>query len=197
MIIADFIFAITLTAGMSILLFSLAYSLAIVEVTQYVSFSVARAYMAGNKDPNEQESKAQAKFRALSTSKGAIGSLYRTSWFKIGNVEKLDLRGGPTGNGKTFSDDLAGGTDARGLFLGASIPLTFGILKIKIPLIGETMPDEDEGPKTSISTMLIRESTQKECDDFMEQRRSALRNLPSGKKYYENTAYVRMEDNGC
>jgi len=196
-IVADFIFALILTAGMSILLFSLSYSMAVVEVTQYVAYSVSRAYSAGNKNHDEQLKKAQDKYTALVTGNTAIGTLYNSDWFKVASATDIDLRGGPSGNGRTFSDDLAGGNDRRGIFMGVSIPLTIGLLKFKFPLLGNTAPDHDEGFTTKINSMLIRDPTEQECKNFMDQRRDELRNLPSGKKFFEPSAYIPLEDNGC
>ena len=196
-IVADFVFSIVLAAGLGMILFAMSYTLAVVEVTQYISFSVARAGMAGHKTALEQENKARAKYTQLTTSKGAIGSLYATSWFQLGSRDKLDVRQGPTGNGEMFDQDLAGGADKRNWFIGVSIPLTVGLLKMKLPLIGDTAPDEDDGPQTALNTMLIRDPSEKECKDFYEQRRSALKNLPAGRQFYQTGSYVPLEDNGC
>lgn len=197
LIVADFVFSIVLASAMGIILFAMSYTLAVVEVTQYISYSVARAGMAGNKSPDEQEKKARAKYTQLITGKGAVGTLYGTAWFTAGGVDKLDVRQGPTGNGAMFSNDLGGGSDKRNWFMGVSVPLTVGILKINLPLIGDTAPDSEDGLETSLNTMLIRDPSEKECKDFMEQRRQALKNLPSGAQFYEPASYIGVEDNGC
>lgn len=197
LIIADFVFSISLASALGVLLFSISYALAVVEVTQYVSFSVARAHMAGHKNYTEQERKARAKYAQLTTGQGAIGSLYGNSWFTAGAADKLDVRGGPTGNDRMFSEDLAGGADRRNWFIGVSVPLTIGILKLNLPLFGDTAPDNDDGMQTSLNAMLIRDPSEKECKDFMEQRRAALKVLPSGVTYYEPASYIPIEDNGC
>lgn len=196
-IVADFVFSIILAAGLGTILFAMSYTLAVVEVTQYISFSVARAGMAGHKNPIEQESKARAKYTQLATGKGAIGTLYSTSWFTLGGADKVDIRQGPTGNGAMFDGDLAAGTDKRNWFIGVSIPLTVGLLKMNLPLIGDTAPDDDDGPRTSLNSMLIRDPSEKECKDFFEQRRSALKNLPSGRQFFQTGSYIPLEDNGC
>lgn len=199
LIMVDFIFAIILTAGMGVLLFSISYSMVAVEVTQYLSYSTARAHLGSNKDPEAQEAKARAKYSALIGSKNAVGTLYQNGWFEAGKGDTVDIRSGITGNGKSFSDDLAGGSDSpeRNWFLGVSVPLTIKLMKFKFPFLGDTAPDYDDGFKTRLNTMLIRESSTKECRDFMENRRSALGALPSATTYYDPAAYVPMEDNGC
>lgn len=199
LILTDFIFAIILTSGMSVLLFSLCYSLAVVEVTQYVSYSTARAHLAGNKDPLAQEAKARAKYTQLTTGRGAIGTLYQNGWFTVPNAGGIDVRSGVTGNGRQFSQDLAGGSDPsdRNWFLGVSIPLTIGMLKFNFPLLGNTAPDEDQGFQTRLNTMLIRDPSEKECRDFMQNRRANLGSLPSAQGFYVPDAYIPIEDNGC
>lgn len=199
LIVVDFIFAIILAAGIGILLFSISYSLTVVEVTQYVSYSTARAHLGSNKDPAAQAAKARAKYGSLIGSKNAVGTLYQNGWFTASGGDAIDIRGGQTADGRKFSDDLGGGADSteRNWFLGVSVPLTINLMKFRMPLLGDTAPDQDDGFVTKLNTMLIRESSEKECKDFMENRRSALGSLPSATTYYDPAAYVPMEDNGC
>lgn len=199
LIIFDFLFALILAAGLGVLLFSISYSMVAVEVTQYVSYSTARAHLASNKDPAEQASKARKKYESLVGSKNAVGTLYQNGWFETAKSSEVDIRQGITGDGKSFSDDLAGGSDSpeRNWFLGVSVPFTIKLMKFKFPFLGDTAPDHDDGFKTRLNTMLIRESSIKECKDFIENRRSALGALPSATTYYDPAAYVPMEDNGC
>ena len=171
----------------------------VVEVTQYLSYSTARAHLASNKDPAAQAAKARAKYEALVGSKNAIGTLYQNGWFEAAKPAELDIRQGITGDGKSFSDDLAGGSDSpeRNWFLGVSVPFTIKLMKFSFPFLGSTAPDHEDGFQTRLNTMLIRESSEKECKDFMENRRSALGTLPAATTYYDPAAYVPMEDNGC
>lgn len=198
-IITDFIFAIILASGLGVLLFSISYSLAVVEVTQYVSFSTARSHLASNKNPTEQAGKARKKYDSLVSSKNAVGSLYQNGWFEVGKSDAVDIRGGQTADGRKFSDDLGGGADSpdRNWFMGVSVPLTIALMKFNFPFLGSTAPDQDDGFPTKLNTMLIRESSEKECKDFMESRRQALGSLPSATTYYDPAAYFPMEDNGC
>lgn len=196
----EFIFSLVIAAGLSALLFAVSYTLAIVEVTQYVVYSSARAQLAGNKDPQAQRTAAIDKYKQLTTGKGAIATVYGTKWFEIGKPDALDVRGGPSADGKTFGGDLAGGSDLpnRNWFLGVSTPLTAKIMNFKIPFLGSTNPEsEDNSFKTRLNAMLIREPSQKECFDFFERRRSAFSSLPSGQSFYRAADYIPQEDNGC
>lgn len=196
----EFIFSFVIAAGLSALLFSVTYTLAVIEVTQYVAFSTARAGLGSNKDPESQRKTSVEKFKQLTAGRGAIASLYKGTWFEISKPDALDIRSGPSGDGKTFAADLAGGSDRpdRNWFIGVSVPLTAKILNMKLPFLGSTNPDNEDGFfKTRLNAMLIREPSQKECLTFFEKRRSALSQLPSGQSFYQQNEYVPMEDNGC
>lgn len=197
-IVTDFIFAIILASGIGVLLFSVSYSLVVVEITQYVSFATARAHLAGATDPNQQKEKARKKYDSLVTGKGPIASLYNNGWFEIAKSSAVDIRGGPSADGKTFNTDLGGEARAdRNWFLGVSVPLTIKLMEFRFPLLGSTTSENEGGFKTRLNTMLIREPSSKECRDFFESRKQALGSLPSAQPYYDQGAYIGMEDNGC
>ena len=189
-----------MVAGLSVLLFSLTYTLAVFEVTQYVVYSAARAHAGSNKDPDAQKAAAIAKFKQLTSGKSAIASLYAGTWYELVKPDALDIRGGVTADGKNFGTDLAGGSDMpnRNWFLGVSAQITAKILSVKLPLLGATSDDENGGTfKTRLNVMMIREPSQKECKDFLEKRRTALSSLPSAQVYYQPSGYTPLEDNGC
>jgi len=194
----EFIFSFVIASCLSVLLFTVCYTLSVVEVSQYVVFASARAHLASNKDPSAQRQAAIAKFTQLTTGRSAIATLYDGTWFVIAKPSELDIRQGLTGDGRTFGADLAGGSDLRNWFIGVSAPLTAKIMAMTLPILGSTNPDNDGNFfKTRVNAMMIREPSQKECQDFMEQRRSALSALPSGQKFYQPNSYVAIEDNGC
>lgn len=198
-ITVDFMFAIITAGAFTALIFSMSYALCVVEVTQYVMFSTARAYIASNKDHDAQAEAARQKFANLTVGNGPIASLYATSWFTISKPDQLDIRGGYGGGDKQFSEDLAGGSDAenRNWFQGVSAELTLGILAFNIPGLGSTYENDESDFKTRVNGILIREPTAQECRDFMDARKTAIGRLSSGGRYYKSSAYVPMEDNGC
>lgn len=194
-IVTDFIFAIIVAVGLGVLVFSISYSLVVVEVTQYISFATARAHSASNKDPEEQKAKARRKYDHLVNNNKAIGSIYKNGWFELGNSSKLDIRGGKTGDGRMFEG--LGDSPIRNWFMGVSVPLNIKVLSLKLPLIGQTSEAHENGFPTKLNSFMIRESSVKECKDFMEERRQAIKNLPSAQQYFDQSAYVPLEDNGC
>lgn len=197
----EFIFALVISAGLAVLLFSVSYTLAVVEVTQYVAYSAARAHLGSNKDPAAQKKAAIDKFKHLVAGKSAISSIYAGNWFEIVKPDELAVRGGASADGKTFGEDLAGGSDLpnRNWFQGVSVTLKAKILTMNLPLLGKTDPEGQDGNafSTRLNAILIREPSQKECKDFFEKRRTAIGNLPSSAGFYQQNAYVPVEDNGC
>lgn len=197
-IVTDFIFSIILASAIGVLLFSVSYSLVVVEITQYVSFSAARAHLAGNKDPDQQKDKARRKYDALVTGKGPVASVYSNGWFEVAKSAAIDIRGGPTADNRTFQTDLAGEErPTRNWFMGVSVPLTIKLMEFRMPLLGSTTSENEGGFKTRLNSMLIRDPSSKECRDFMDSRRAALQALPSAQTYFDQGSYVPMEDNGC
>ncbi len=194
-IVTDFIFAIILAMTLGVLVFSISYSLVVVEVTQYISFATSRAHMASNRDPEEQKAKAGRKYDSLVNNNKAIGSLYKNGWFELGNSGKLDIRQGKSGDGKQFEG--LGDSPIRNWFIGVSVPLNIKILSKNLPLIGDTAPDHPNGFPTRLNSFLIRESSAKECQQFMEDRKNAIQALPSAQTYFDPQAYIPFEDNGC
>lgn len=194
-IITDFLFAIILAVGLGVLAFSLAYSLVVVEVTQYISFATSRAHSAANADSDKQQEKARAKYDSLVKNNRAIGSIYNSGWFELGTSAKLDIRSGKSGNGRQFEG--LGDRPDRNWFVGVSVPLNIKILALKLPFIGQTAPEHPDGFQTRLNSFLGREPTAKECRDFMETRRRSLQQLPSAQTFYDQNAYIPMEDNGC
>ena len=97
-IIADFLFSFVMVIGIGIFMFLLTFSLATVEVAQYIIWSTARNYSAAHKTPAEAEIQARAKFGELiklfpllTNSDGESG------WFElseddlvIGNLDIID-----------------------------------------------------------------------------------------------------------
>lgn len=196
----EFIFSLVIAAGLSSLLFAVCYTLAVVEVTQYVVFSTARAHAASHKTPDTQREAGRSKFEQLTRGKSAISQLYAGTWYDIVKPSELDIRSGPTADGKLFEQELNGGASPndRNWFIGVSARFIAKVMALKIPILGSTSEDDDSGTFTThINAMLIRESSQKECFDFFEARRNALSKLPSGQSFYQANEYVRMEDNGC
>lgn len=198
-IFADFIFALVIAAGASIVLFALTFTFSMVEVAQYVVFSASRAYAAGGLDNDAQKQRGQDKFNELIKNAELAPLLAgQGHWFALTGLE---LKGGKDADG-TF-EDYAGYED-RVPFVGARANFEAKLLNLNIPLLGKT-DAEGNGFNAKITAFLIREPTQKECWDLqIKQRYTNILNLDSRYKGSGTTnaagsagKYVPMEDNGC
>lgn len=197
---AEFIFSITLCAGLCVLLFALNFTLSMAEVAQYIAFSSARAHAAGHLDQDKQEQMAKDKFAELTNHK-VLKTFFTpegANWFKL---SALDVRGGGAA-GKSFDDIYpAVSDDQRMPQVGVRFSFSPSLLNIKIAFLGSTAEDPDQGFTANISGLLIREPTQKECWDLqVKPRYSAILDLDS--RYQElggsgENKYIPMEDNGC
>lgn len=195
---ADFLFSIVIASCLCAVFFSLSFTLSMVEIGQYIAYSVSRAHAAGHKTQEDQETAAKDKFASLQKNK-VLAPLFSNGWFEIGN---LDIRGGGAA-GKEFGDRYPKPSDgARGVpQTGIRLNFEAKLLDLKIPLLGPTDPDGN-GFKAFLTGLMIREPTTKECrDQIKDQRYKAILQLD---KRFDAIAgpgsqkdYTPMEDNGC
>ncbi len=191
----DFLFAFIIALGIFVVLFSMTFTLSVVEMVQYITFSSARAHLAGNLTMNDQVQAARSKYKQLTSGNNSpLSSLVNGGWFSVSNPQSLDIRSGP----QDFSNDLAGGDDKRRVFMGVSTIFQAKLLNNNVAFLGATDPEGEDGFKTRINAILIREPSQKECLDWYEKRREQMAQLPAAKApYYVPEKYIAIEDNGC
>lgn len=183
----DFIFATIMMFAFSAILFGFAITFTTVEITQYATFASARAYFAAHKNEDEQQRVGKEKFNKLVKDKQSVlSTFFRNDWFELGDVELRDYS-------SEFQQEAGADSDT---FVGARTTLIAKILKLQFPMLGGTT-DEDLG--TQVSSYLMREPTEEECEDFTQQRFQQIQNLKSGfgASYIQNTAYASMMDDGC
>lgn len=195
---ADFLFSIIIAAGLCVVLFSLTFTLSMVEVGQYIAFSVSRAHAAAQKTQDDQEDSAKAKFASLQKNK-VLKPLFSNGWFEIGNLE---IRGAGS-TGKDFSERYPKELSSTKGVPQVGIRLSFEskILKLKVPLLGSTDPNGN-GFKAFLTGFMIREPTSKECrDQIKNDRYKAILKLDQRFNKIAGAGsekdYVPMEDNGC
>lgn len=190
----EFLFAIVIAFGLTMITFSLTMTLSVVEITQYIVYSASRAHAAANFDVDSQRKAAQDKYAALVQS-NTMAPLYQNGWFQISSPAQLDIR---SGAGKNFEREYGGNAPRQNL-QGVRANLKATILDMKLPLLGNTA--EDSGFSTKINAILIREVSQAECLQFMEQRRESLWTFDGNNRFlrFRKTANLPTpwEDNGC
>lgn len=200
---ADFIFSLVLAAGLSVVLFSLNFTLSMAEVTQYIVYSTARAHSAGHVDQDKQEQMGKDKYQELLANNElkSIFSAGTETWFQLSATP--DIRGGGP-NQKSFDDVYPAfneDSNQRIPQVGARITFKPKLLNMRIAFLGSTAEDPDAGFSTNISALLIREPTQKECFELqVKPRYSAFLDLDSRYKELGGAGqnkYIPLEDNGC
>ncbi|HEY8270166.1 MAG TPA: hypothetical protein VIG33_04710 [Pseudobdellovibrionaceae bacterium] len=195
---ADFLFSLVIASGLCVVFFSLTFTLSMVEVGQYIAYSVSRAHAAAQKTQEDQEKAAKAKFATLQKNK-VLRPLFSNGWFEISNLE---IRGAGA-TGKDFSErypkEISG---VKGVpQVGIRLSFEAKILNLKIPMLGPTDPNGN-GFRAFLTGLMIREPSAKECrDQIKNDRYKAILNLDKrfGKVAGANSEqeYVPMEDNGC
>jgi len=84
MLIADFLFAFVMVIGIGIFMFALTFSLATIEVGQYIVWSTARNYSAARYSETVANSEATDKFKALAEQFPLLtNSGGSSSWFEL------------------------------------------------------------------------------------------------------------------
>lgn len=191
-ITTEFLFAIAIAFGMSMLTFAMTFTLSTVEVAQYIVYSAARAQAAGNLDQKTQVDEAKNKYNSLITDK-RLASLFLNGWFLISKKADLEVK---PGNNENFSGDYKkGGYDT---FQGVRTTFTAKILEMQVPFLGKITPDDD-GFKTKIVALMIRESSTQECVKFMNDRVPQFSSFDRFKTFLSNAKDppIPWEDNGC
>lgn len=210
---AEFLFSLTLVAGCGIIIFGLTFSLATIEISQYIVWSTARNYSAANTTEPYARIQATTKFNNLAdqfpklTGRGAGAN---SPWFNLTDVSIGDLA---TSNGgdadliaKLSSDkdnkDQGGYGERRQPWIGAKASLELKLFaSLNVPFLGPIATDKTKFT-FPIRAFILRHPSQKECYDFysasqryslgIQKLEPQMASLPDG-----SSSYVPMEDNGC
>lgn len=197
LITVDFLFSMILILGFTGLLFVVSFSLSVASVTQYITYAAARNYVTGHLDREQQEKRAQEKYKEL-ISNPVFKPLYANGWYQVSATANV---GDHT---KIIPEYQQPGRDVN-KFWGVGTVFVAKVLDFKIPFFGSTNPDGDGSGsefKTYIGSYIGRESTSAECIEFTAARWKAIRNLQvsGGASYSTGTGaegYYPMTDDGC
>ena len=165
-IIADFLFAFVMVIGIGIFMFALTFSLATVEVAQYIVWSTARNYSSGqlsalvaNKRAKDKFNKLIDLFPLLTNSDGSSG------WFELSKddliVGELDTED-PSFN---ISSDDKRNMD-RQPWTGASTTINLKLFAgLQLPFLGKVAKNPDTF-KFPVRAFIIRNVSVQECQNF-------------------------------
>jgi len=87
-ITAEFLFAIVICFGFFMLFFVLSFTFSIVEVGQYIAYSVARAQVGSNVDAATQKNAALQKYQGFINNQ-AFQALFQNGWFVFGKTPDI------------------------------------------------------------------------------------------------------------
>lgn len=194
MMTLDFIFSLLIAFGMTVILFSMSFTLSVVEMTQYIVFATSRAHLAGHINQESQIQAGIEKYKELTTHK-VLAPFYKNGWFQISKPEQIEVRGAGK-MGQTFTDEYSGTEKLP--FIGVRIDFESKILNVQLPFIGSG--ESDSGYKTKITGFMSREPTMEECTDFYAKRFDVIQKQDSRYSTLLNmksSDYIPVEDNGC
>lgn len=194
----DFIFALLIGMSFTMVFFALTLTLSLVEVTQYLSFSVARVSWAAHENRQAQIALGNAKYAEL-IEKPVFKTIFGQGWFRL--PARPDF-GDPV---RGFNDEYQPAAEHdNDTFFGARLRIEARILDINIPLLGSSKTNPETGV-ANVQTFLGREVTTTECrEQFNRLRWSNILQLSAD--YQQVNAYVPgdpnqvlalITDNGC
>lgn len=190
-VVADFLFSFILVIGCGMVIFGLTFSLMTIEVSQYITWSSARAYSAGAPNKNDSELAGRTKFSNL---KAAFPLLDNGSWFSL---ETVKIAADHSGELQADRSNTSGG-QSRHPWSGATTTLRLKLFEsLRIPFIGPIARSDTFN--MPLNAFLIRNPSRTECQVFFERRFTDGINQVEDLKVNaaNSTAYVAIEDNGC
>ena len=211
-IVADFLFAFVMTLGVGIFIFAITFSLATIEVGQYIVWSTARNYSAAGDRSADAAASAREKFTSLAEKFPLLTNIGDdSSWFEL-SADDLKI-----GDDLTTSDTELGITgqdatnDYRQPWTGVSTKIKLKLFSgLTVPFLGKVVADGSmlEFP---IRAFLIRNVGETECEAFFNGVGSGPRlekgilKLENGKLAKDTWALqgetgggiIHGEDNGC
>lgn len=193
----DFIFALMLGMGFTMVFFALTLTLSLVEVTQYMSYAVARTSWAAHETRTLQIDIGNQKYAEL-RNRPVFKAIFGRGWFRL--PAQPDFGNPNTGFNAEYDSDPA---DDNATFIGARLRIEARILDITIPILGSSKTDSQTG-FANVQTFLGREVTTTECrDNFNKARWTNIRALSGAyagpyAAGVDPAQFVKLiTDNGC
>lgn len=183
----DFIYGLVLITGGFAITLSIAFTLSVIEVGQYVAFSTSRAYLPTRFAIADQAQAAEEKFNQLMDEPG-LRPLRKSDWFAFEFTGARNFRA-------EYSDALAAQRGSN-MLDGTEIRIEAKILGFNIPFFGPTT-SSGEGLSTAVNSILGREVSDEECLAFVQQRWEKIKRLRPADRAIPTGEYHAISDNGC
>lgn len=179
----DFVFALLMAFGFSVIFFSLAMALSFVEVTQYIAFASSRAYYAAHESVALQTDLGNRKYEELLETP-IFKRMFTMGWFKLSSPQF-----------GSFDADYPV-PDDRSIYTGVRLPMDAEILRLQLPFLGATSTNNSTG-RAVVNSYLGREVSTEECrDNFNRMRANYIRQLHGSYQQTPTMAFL-ITDNGC
>ena len=191
----DFIFALIVGMSFTMIFFALTLTLSLVEVAQYISYSVARTALAAHEDRSAEQANALAKYAELRARPIFASVFTNHSWFKLSATPDF----GDPANGFNLEYNVDPNDD-NAIFWGARIQIEAKILNITIPMLGDSKTKPETGI-ANVQTFLGREVSTQECrEQFNRLRWDVIKTLNPIYGMVPGPAAAAVSlitDNGC
>ncbi len=188
----DFIFALTIGMSFAMIFFALTLTLSLVEVTQYMSFAVARTAWGAHETRTQQTALGNRKYAEL-RDRPVFKAIFGRGWFQL----PLTPDYGDPANGfnNEYNEDP---NQDNATYYGARLKIEAKILDITIPMLGNSKTNPETGI-ANVQTFIGREVTTTECRElFNRQRWAGIQALhPLYAPPVNPAAVFVMTDNGC
>lgn len=208
-IAAEFLFAFTMIIGCGILIFALTFTLTTIEIAQYITWSAARSYAAGNLSETDSNKAAETKYKNLTSMFPLLtGQGNSSPWFEMSlkpiTGSSVEAQISPPSS-RINAD---GGQQVRHSWDGVAADIDLKLFKgLQIPFLGKIVGDPD-ALVFQVRSHLMRHPSEAECLIFFRDKyQKGIRQLKApqilgGQTEWngipESTAaVVLIEDNGC
>lgn len=201
---AEFIFSMVLASIMIIILLATTATLSVIEISQYIAFSVARSYSVASLNESVQDTNAHAKFTELVSNK-VLAPLFNpdSGLFTLSNLD-LKNGGGDSNVGNNIFSDYYTSDPEKLPFTGVRLTLTATLLKRKFPLLGSTTNGSQDNLSTYITAFLFNEPNTENCRGqmnsiYLKWQTFGYDNyfLSQESGLFSNRLSPMVEDNGC
>ena len=217
-LVADFLFSFVLVISIGIIIFALTFSLATIEIAQYIVWSTARNFSAANVTESAASTQAQLKFNNMSqqfpllTGNGSQSApWFELTFEQVGDLSKLDtdLTTKIPGSDLTNTD---GAGEQRQPWIGASARINLKLFtSLRIPFLGKAVDDPSKFT-FPVRAFIMRHPSFTECSDFFKYENRFEKGIKKADPAFSNMSgnmasppspaleqesYVSAEDNGC
>jgi hypothetical protein len=182
----DFIYGLVLTCAGFVIAITIAFTMAVIEVGQYVAFSTSRAFLPTRFAVEDQVGAAAAKFEQL-LSEPSMRVFKNSDWFEM-----------TFPGARNFKPEMEDAIAGRGsnMLWGTDVRINAKVLGFRVPFFGSTT-ESGEGLQTAVNSLLGREVSDEECLNFNAQRWEKIKALAPQSQALPNSGYSVLADNGC